>query len=153
MNNLKSNISANLCYLRTANRLTQEELAEKIQVTRQAVAKWENGDSLPDIIKCAALAELFEVSLNDLVSYDPIANGVPIAPKGKHFFGTVTINDRGQIVLPKKARDTMNFKAGDTLVILGDSNPMTGGIALLSSEMFFRITGRDGSYFFKGDQK
>lgn len=51
MNNPKSNIAANLRYLRNLHGLSQEEVAEKIGVSRQSVAKWENGDSLPDIIK------------------------------------------------------------------------------------------------------
>lgn len=148
MNNVKNNVAANLRYLRTNNRMTQEEIAERIGVTRQAVAKWENGESLPDIVNCATIAELFEVSLNDLIYHDPQTEGMPIAPKGKHFFGTVTINERGQIVLPKKARETMNYKPGDTLVMLGDSNPITSGIALISTDTFMRMTGKAGSSFF-----
>ena len=57
MINTKSNIAANLRYLRNRSRLSQEELAGQIGVTRQAVAKWENGDSLPDILNCEALAD------------------------------------------------------------------------------------------------
>lgn len=151
MNNPKSNIAANLRHLRIFHRLTQEEVAEQIGVTRQAVAKWENGDTLPDIINCEALANLFDVSLNDLVRYNPESEGLPIGPKNKHIFGTVTIGERGQIVLPKKARDTLKLQPGDTLVVLGDSNPTTAGIALVSSEVFLRITGKAVDSFFNGE--
>jgi hypothetical protein len=72
--------------------------------------QWENGDTLPDIINCEALAGLFDVSLNDLVRYDQGQEGLPIGPRNKHIFGTVTIGERGQIVLPKKARDTLKFQ-------------------------------------------
>ena len=58
MNDARKNLSANLRYLRNKQKLTQEEVAERIGVTRQAVAKWENGDSLPDIVNCQALADL-----------------------------------------------------------------------------------------------
>lgn len=139
MSRVKSNISANLNYLRIQNRMSQEEIAERLGVTRQAVAKWEKGVSLPDVVNCTLLAELFNVSLNDFVNYDSKQTGVPIPPKGKHFFGTVKINDRGQIVLPKKAQETLAYQTGDTLVVLGESNPLTAGIALLSSEVFFRL--------------
>jgi len=44
--------------MRKLHRLTQEEVAEKIGVSRQAVAKWENGETVPDIQNCLALAEL-----------------------------------------------------------------------------------------------
>ena len=41
-------------------------------------------------------------------------------PKGKHIFGTVKVGEKGQIVIPKEAREKYNIKAGDTLLILGD---------------------------------
>ncbi|MFY9394731.1 MAG: helix-turn-helix transcriptional regulator, partial [Halanaerobiales bacterium] len=101
MNNPKKNIAANLRFLRNRNGLSQEEVAEKIGVSRQSVAKWENGESLPDILKCEALADLYDVSLNDLVRHDQEKEGLPIPPKNKHLFGVVTLGERGQIVLPK----------------------------------------------------
>ncbi len=152
MINKKSNIAANLRHLRNINRLTQEEVAERIGVSRQAVAKWESGDSLPDIINCEALADLYDVSLNDLVRYDPEQTGFPIPPKNKHLFGVVTLGERGQIVLPKKARDTLNLKPGDTLVVLGDTSPTTRGLALIDSDTFLMMTGQAvEQIFFKGD--
>lgn len=123
MNNPKKNIAANLRFLRNRNGLSQEEVAEKIGVSRQSVAKWENGESLPDILKCEALADLYDVSLNDLVRHDQEKEGLPIPPKNKHLFGVVTLGERGQIVLPKIARDTLNLKPGDRLVVLGDTTP------------------------------
>ncbi len=140
MNSSKKNIAANLRYLRNRHSLSQEEVAEKIGVSRQSVAKWENGDSLPDIIKCEALADLYDVSLNDLVRFDPEEEGMPIPPKNKHLFGLVTLGERGQIVLPKKARDTFNLKPGDSLVVLGDTNPGSSGIALIDSQTFLDMT-------------
>ena len=53
--------------LRKRANLTQEQLAEKYDVSRQAVAKWENGESIPDIYKIIQIAELFNVSLDFLV--------------------------------------------------------------------------------------
>lgn len=150
MNNTKSNIASNLRYLRNKNRLSQEEVAERIGVSRQSVAKWENGDSLPDILNCEALADLYDVSLNDLVRHNSEETGFPIPPKNKHLFGTVTIGERGQITLPKKARETFNLKPGDTLIVLGDTNPLTSGIALIDSESFFRMTGQAVEHIFKG---
>jgi AbrB family looped-hinge helix DNA binding protein len=153
MNNPRNNIASNLRFLRSQNRMSQEEVAEKIGVTRQAVAKWENGDSLPDILNCEALAELYDVSLNDLVQYDPEDEGMPIPPKNKHLFGVVTLGERGQIVLPKKARDIFKLQPGDTLVVLGDTNPATPGMALVDSQSFLRMTGHAVESIFreKGD--
>lgn len=149
MNNPKKNIAANLRYLRNKHGLSQEEVAEKVGVSRQAVAKWESGDSLPDILKCEALADLYNVSLNDLVRYDPEEEGLPIPPKNKHIFGVVTLGERGQIVLPKEARDTLNLKAGDKLVVLGDTNPPRAGIALIDTKTFLLMTGQVIDNFLK----
>lgn len=134
------NINTNLVFLRKANRMTLEEVADKINVSRQAVAKWENGDSVPDIINCVSLADLYDVSVDDLLHFDSHTEEANIAPKGKHLFGTTVIGERGQVVIPKQARDLLKLKAGDTLVVLGDENPGTKGIALIPSELFMKAT-------------
>jgi AbrB family looped-hinge helix DNA binding protein len=141
MNDSRKNIAANLRYLRSKQRLTQEAVAERIGVTRQAVAKWENGESVPDIVNCQALAELYDVSLDDLVRHDAEAEGIPIPPKDKHIFGLVTLGERGQVVLPKKARDTFQLKPGDSLLVLGDTSPERSGLALIRSDTFLQMTG------------
>lgn len=152
MNNQKNNIASNLRHLRAQRNISQEEVAEQIGVTRQAVAKWENGDTLPDILNCEALADFFDVSLNDLVRHDAQHAGMPIGPKNKYLFGTVTMGERGQIVLPKKARDTIGLKPGDTLVVLGDTSPATAGIALVDSQAFLRMTGHAVEGFFAREE-
>ena len=53
--------------LRKQKGLSQEELANRLDVTRQTVSKWELGDSAPDMDKLVALGELFEISLDELV--------------------------------------------------------------------------------------
>ena len=52
----KSNIAYNLTTLRQLNKFSQEDVAEQIGVSRQAVAKWESGESVPDIVNCDACA-------------------------------------------------------------------------------------------------
>ena len=59
---------------------------------------------------------------------------MPIPPRGKHLFGTVKVGDRGQVVLPKKARDLFHIKPGDLLVVLGDENPGSAGIAFIPGD-------------------
>ncbi|MCI8631635.1 MAG: helix-turn-helix domain-containing protein [Firmicutes bacterium] len=53
--------------LRTKNRLSQDELAEKIYVTRQAVSRWENGETVPNTETLKLLSKLFDVSINTLL--------------------------------------------------------------------------------------
>ncbi|MFR3684401.1 MAG: helix-turn-helix domain-containing protein [Enterococcus sp.] len=141
MNNQNNPIANNLRSLRNRNNWSLEYVAERLEVSRQAVAKWENGDSLPDVMKCDALASLYDVTLTDLVRHNEESEGIPIGPAGKHIFGIVPVGARGQIVLPKKARDLLNIQTGDTLVVLGDTNPASTGIALIDSEAFMRMTG------------
>lgn len=131
-------ISRNLTALRQYNKYSQEEVAEKVGVTRQAVAKWEQGETVPDILNCDALAELYDVSVDTLIHYDQEQEHMPIPPRGKHLFGTVKVGERGQIVLPKKARDLFHIKQGDLLVVLGDENPESAGIALVPGDTVLR---------------
>lgn len=127
----------NIVNLRKLNDLTQEELAEKLGVTRQAIAKWESGETVPDLEKCRLLAETFGVSLDDLANYEPEENmGVDVPPKGKHLFGLVTVGEKGQIVIPAKARKMFDINPGDSLVVLGDEGQ---GIAIMKSDQFLSL--------------
>lgn len=127
----------NLVQMRKMKNLTQEDIAEKVGVTRQAVAKWEAGETIPDLDKCKILAEIFDVSLDDLANYEPERNlGLGLPPKGKHLFGMVTVGDKGQIVIPAKARKVFGISAGDQLVILGDE---AQGLAIMKSENFLAL--------------
>ena len=53
--------------LRTTNAFSQDELAEKIHVTRQAVSRWENGETIPNIETLKLLSKLFDISINTLL--------------------------------------------------------------------------------------
>lgn len=127
-------ISENLKDLRRQHKLSQENVAEAIGVSRQAVAKWESGDTTPDIMNCAALARLYDVSLDDLVKYQKEkSNGFPVPPRGKYIFGAVTVGERGQIVIPAKARKIFDIHPGDELLVLGDEEQ--SGIALMKTDL------------------
>lgn len=127
----------NLQQLRKLRGLTQEDLAERVGVSRQAVAKWESGETSPDLEKSRLLAQVFGVSLDDLVDYEPSSNmGLGVPPKGKHLFGLVTVGDKGQIVIPAKARKIFHISPGDRLVVLGDE---AQGLALLKEEQLLGL--------------
>ena len=127
----------NLIQLRKMKSYTQEDLAEKLDVTRQAIAKWESGETVPDITKCVQLAEIFEVSLDDLVNYTPQQHmGLNLPPKGKHLFGLVTVGDKGQIVIPATARSIFNISSGDELLVLGDEDQ---GLALVNPKKILAL--------------
>ena len=127
----------NLVQMRKVLQLTQEDIAEKLGVTRQSVAKWESGESIPDLDKCKQLANVFGVSLDDLANYEPEENlGLGLPPKGKHLFGLVTVGDKGQIVIPAKARKIFEISTGDQLVVLGDEGQ---GLALVKASNFLSL--------------
>ena len=124
----------NLAVLRNIHGYSQEAIAEKIGISRQAYAKWESGATVPDIEKCAVLADIYGTSIDSLIRTEPLegVGMIPPAPKGKNIWGTVTVNDRGQIVIPKGARDAFNLFTGERLIVLSDEN----GIALVPEKAF-----------------
>ena len=134
--------SENLIELRKLNNYTQEDLAELIGVSRQTLSKYETGESLPDIEKCKQLAEVFSVTIDDLISYEKnSANnmGLGIPPKGKHIFGIVKVGEKGQIVIPAKARKIFDIVPGDNLIVLGDEGQ---GIALIKEKGLLGLINR-----------
>ncbi len=124
----------NLVELRKIHDMSQEELADKIGVSRQTLSKYETGESLPDIEKCKLIADVFGVSIDDLLNYDSKSSeslGLAVPPKGKHIFGIVKVGDKGQIVLPAKARKIFDINPGDRLLVLGDEGQ---GLAIIKEK-------------------
>lgn len=134
-------ISMNLKRLRKIHQYTQEDVAEKIKVSRQAIAKWESGESSPDINSCKALADLYDVTIDDLINHCEEKTGVVIPPKGKFFFGSVVVGERGQIVIPKEARKVFNIESGDKLLVLGD---VDRGIGIVHQRDLINFVGTIG---------
>ncbi len=125
----------NLRDLRKMNGYTLEAVAEKLGVSRQAVAKWEKGETLPDIENCIALSELYDVTLDTLVrNAEKRGRKSIIHPNGKHIFGIVRVNENGQITIPKRARSIFGLDAGAMLLVLGDE---AQGIAMVKVDEDF----------------
>ena len=123
-------IGENIQRLRHEKGLSQEAVAEKIGVSRQTVAKWENGESMPNLDLAAVLAEVLGTTLDSLAGTKNRGHN-----NGKFMFGAVRLGERGQISIPKKCREVFGLEAGDLIMVLGD---VDCGIALmkLSSDMF-----------------
>lgn len=127
-------IGDNIKFYRKKNQLTQDDIAEACNVTKQAVSKWENGETIPDIEKCDRLASFYGIKLDALMHYDEKVGNTKMAPppEGKFLWGTVKLGNRGQIVIPKEAREKYGLQEGSRLVVLGDEE----GIALIQAEKF-----------------
>ena len=97
-------LKENLIMLRNIHGFSQEEIAEKIDISRQAYAKWESGATVPDIEKCKRLADIYGVTIDSLVKTETIDGKESIlpAPKGRNIWGSVTINERGQLVMSRQ---------------------------------------------------
>ena len=107
----------NLVMLRNIHGFSQEAIAEKIGISRQAYAKWETGATIDSLIRTGPVEGV---------------GMIPPAPKGKNIWGSVAVNDRGQIVIPKGARDLFGLTGGERLIVLSDET----GIALIPDRAF-----------------
>ena len=112
-------LSENLVMIRNLKGLTQEQVAEVVEISRQSYAKWEQGETVPDIEKCDRLASFYGIKLDALMHYE-------------FLWGTIKLGNRGQIVIPKEARDKYGLQEGSRLVVLGNEE----GIALIQAEKF-----------------
>ena len=72
----------NLISLRRMKKMTQEDLADKLGVSRQTISKWETGDSIPDMEMGMKLADILQVSLDELMNYSSAKYSRPVPPKG-----------------------------------------------------------------------
>ena len=124
----------NLVMLRNLHGFSQEAIAEKIGISRQAYAKWETVVTVPDIEKCLLLAEVYGTTIDSLIRTESVEGLgiIPPAPRGKNIWGSVAVGERGQIVIPKGARDLFGLTGGQRMVVLSDEN----GIALIPEEVF-----------------
>lgn len=137
-------LKENLAMLRNMYGYSQEAIAEKIGISRQAYAKWESGATVPDIEKCALLAKVYGTTIDSLVRTETVEGigVVPPAPMGKNIWGSVALGDRGQIVIPKGARDRFGLTKGQRLIVASDER----GIALIPDKTFEEILAKGMEY-------
>lgn len=128
-------LGENIKRLRVLNQYSQEKLAEKLGVSRQAIAKWEKGETFPDLTNFVEIAELFQVTLDNLVNYDEKEYGIGVPPRGKHLFGSVKIDEKRCIEIPEKAMALFDLHTGDEILVLGDEGE---GIALVKKDEFMK---------------
>lgn len=100
---LKKQIGANIASYRKSMQLTQARLAEKLNYSDKAVSKWERGESAPDVQTLVQMADLFGISVNDLL-IDP--NALPENP------GTV------ERVMGRAVEKTLKRKADKKIILM-----------------------------------
>lgn len=120
-------IGKRLKKLRKEKNFSLEYVAERIDVSRQTIAKWEAGETLPDVVKCKKLMDLYESSLDELTLSERerrIGEGELAGQTGKYVFGIVKVGEGGLMPIPQKARKVLHIQKGDQLLVLG--NPEQG---------------------------
>ena len=75
MDEIKNIVAKNIAKIRLRHHMTQMELAKKLNYSDKAVSKWERGESLPDISVLVEIADLFDISLDDLVRAEGVGKG------------------------------------------------------------------------------
>ncbi len=89
MNNI---LGEKIAQLRKNNNLSQEELAEKLFVSRQAISKWERGESFPELYNLIALSKLFNVSVDYLTNEEAIYEGKNITKGNTNVLSNLLIS-------------------------------------------------------------
>ncbi len=123
-------IAQNLRTLRGRSQYTLEGLAEIINVSRQTVAKWENGESYPDITNLVRLTTLFHVTLDEFVLM-PLENmtaEVPSGPDDSKVMGMLNVGENGAISIPEHVLNMFEIHCGENVLLLADKDQ---GIALV----------------------
>lgn len=125
-------ISENLRLLRTKHGYTMENLAEIIDVSRQTIAKWESGESYPDIANCVKLSRLYKVFLDALVN-KPLWKGDvdDFVGSESKVCGALELTEEGAILLPELVMEMFGFEPGEKVLLLADKNQ---GIAIVKCQ-------------------
>ena len=127
-------IADNLKLLRYKHGYPLEAIAEIISVSRQSVAKWESGDSVPDIVNCVKLASLYKISLDELVNR-PLRDAVDsaLAPEDGRICGVLEVSPESTIRIPDAVMEMFDIKRGGKLLLLADKKQ---GLALVKCSQF-----------------
>ena len=98
-------LADNLVMLRNLKGLTQEQVAEVIGISRQSYAKWEQGETIPDIEKCDKLAKFYGISIDALIHQNNAVGQTRIAPAP---IGKVVLGDDAEGIALIKSVDFEN---------------------------------------------
>ena len=126
-----------ICDLRKKYNLTQKELADKLNVTAQAVSKWENGRGVPDIELLKKLSEEFDISITELIEGEEKNNGKKIATFVAITLVVLSICTTIFGLYVSKDQDSFNFSS---LTCSNDSFDIEGVIAYNNSKKSIYIS-------------
>ena len=122
-------IADNLNLMRQKSGYSLQALADIFSVSRQTIAKWEMGDSYPDLMNCMKLASLYKVSLDELVNKPmrEIQNSDFLSLDNK-IGGVIDVSEEGTIRIPDTVLEMFDIHPGEKVLLLADKKQ---GIALI----------------------
>ena len=118
---MKLCIADNLNLMRQKSGYSLEALAEIISVSRQTIAKWEMGDSYPDLMNCMKLASLYKISLDELVNKPmrEIQNSDFLSLDNK-IGGVIDVSEEGTIRIPDTVLEMFDIQPGRKVRLLAE---------------------------------
>ena len=131
--------------LRQSNGLTQDEMAEKLFVTRQAVSRWENGDTLPNIDTLRMISRIFDIPINNLVDENMVSCGGSGELNAKRFLGFADVYENNRPSVPKLAVDLIESYLGRSPENVADLGCGTGLSVMAWNGRCVHVTGIDPS--------
>lgn len=96
--------------LRKTNNLTQDEMAKKLFVTRQAVSRWENGETIPNVDTLKLISNIFDISINSLITDNKLNDIQNDKINSNRFLGFAQLYEKSRPAVPASACDmVMNY--------------------------------------------
>ena len=143
-------LNEKIYYYRTKSKMSQEQLAAAVGVSRQAVSKWELGDATPEVAKLVSLAKVFGITTDDLLSEDEPEQDKAAADLGSEAAFQKTAPETGS-VRQEDWLDRMpgflgnlfrryGWLAGVYVALSGLGFSIVGGIARFMFGQFFRVS-------------
>lgn len=94
--------------LRKTNNLTQDEMAKKLFVTRQAVSRWENGETIPNVDTLKLISNIFDISINSLITDSKLHDIQDDKINSNRFLGLAQLYENSRPTIPNYACDIVS---------------------------------------------
>ena len=108
-----------ICYLRKENKMTQQELAEKLNVTDRAISNWENGKNMPDLSLFKPICDIFNISINELLSGEKLQENEYQEKLEENIINTVIFEKNRRMVFKKIILSSLGVITFIILIIFG----------------------------------
>ena len=113
---IRQNIATNISAMRNSSGMTQAQFAEKLNYTDKAISKWERGESVPDIAVLWQIADMFDVTVDWLISNHESSEPTPDAEAVRAGFIVLSVGD-GDLHIAQIRADLVGYHIGQGVVV------------------------------------